>query len=149
EGLKGWTITGMKENSASGFKIEGAPHGLTVTGPGGGSVSQTIAYVPGDYYAVVECRSPSGLPHGKATLGLVALNPAGGSERGPDGRRYYLPNAPVVFRPGESNVLALSFRLPPGEGKVVQVKLSITFADLGADDKILLDHLDIYRENTP
>ncbi|MDB6126914.1 MAG: hypothetical protein JWM35_810, partial [Verrucomicrobia bacterium] len=115
EGLKGWTITGMKENSASGFKIEGAPHGLTVTGTGGGSVSQTIAYVPGDYYAVVECRSPSSLPHGKATLGLVALNPVGGSERGPDGRRYYLPNAPVVFRPGESNVLALSFRLPPGE----------------------------------
>jgi hypothetical protein len=147
QGLESWTSTGVRETGTPGFKTEVHSGVLTVTGPGGGSLSQVLPYNPGNYYAVVRCRVPAAAPTGTATLSLVALNPAGGNERGRDGRRYYLPVTPLLLRAGETNVLAVPFRLVPGDGIAVQLRVSLAFAGLTSADTLLVERIDVIPEN--
>lgn len=148
-GLDGWTFTGLTGPEAEKFRAVAGPRDVTFSGSGGGSLAQTIPYAAGDYYVVLRARAGAALREGKVTLSMTALNELGATERGRDGRRFYLPSAKLVTRTGEPAVLAISFHPPPSAGIATQLRVNVAFSEFTADDCVTLERLDIFGENDP
>lgn len=143
--MKGWTPW-LADPSQGKYLLSTDEHtsgnkSLLVTGIKRGGPNQTIAYVPGTYYASASCYVPADYKSGNATISIQILDATG---KQTTDSSLLPPPLPVNLVAGKWSNSKLPFTLPEGNNGY-KVRLVLILDGFMQNNKIYIDDLGIYK----